>query len=101
MTYLGLALMKQLRDRNIQTEKCMNLTKKAKTTQEVILLGENQIEIGEIVYEIQRIYCGQKSAANLIEDQLLKADSQIDPLTNPTIIVYNKDSGAGMSKEVP
>jgi len=53
------------------------------------------------VYEIQRIYCGQKSAANLIEDQLLKADSQIDPLTNPTIIVYNKDSGAGMSKEVP
>ena len=79
----------------------MNLTIPVKTTQEVILLRENQIEIGEIVYEIHRIYCGQKSAASLIEDQLLKAESQIEPLTNPTVIVYNNDSGAGMSKEVP
>lgn len=64
-------------------------------------MRENKIEIGEIVYEIHRIYCGQKSAASLIEDQLLKEESQIAPLTNPPVIVYNKDSGAGMSKEVP
>ena len=80
---------------------CMIPTASAKTVYEVkALLQTNKIEIDQVVYEIDRIYCGKKSAALLIEEQLMKAKNQIAPLTNPTIVLYNNDSGAGMSKEV-
>ncbi|MBQ9717929.1 MAG: hypothetical protein IJV76_08050 [Clostridia bacterium] len=60
----------------------------------------NHVELNQVVYEIHRIYKGKKTAANLIRDRLIESKSQIEPLTQLPISMYNIDSGTGMSKEV-
>ena len=64
-------------------------------------LNTNHIELNQVVYEVHRIYKGKKTAANLVRDRLMESKNQIEPLTQQPASMYNIDSGAGMSKEVP
>lgn len=59
----------------------------------------NSIELNQVVYEVHRVYNGKKTAANLVRDRLMESKCQIQPLTQQPAMLYNMDSGAGMSKE--
>ena len=64
-----------------------------------VKLNTNNIELNQVVYEVHRVYNGKKTAANLVRDRLMESKCQVSPLTQQHAIVYNIDSGAGMSKE--
>ena len=61
-------------------------------------MNTNPILINRVVYEVQRIYAGNKPASELVRERLLEARSQIPPLTEQPNTMYN-NIGTGMSKE--
>ena len=64
-----------------------------------VKLNTNNIELNQVVYEVHRVYNGKKTAANLVRERLIESKNQVSPLTHQPAILYNIDSGAGMSKE--
>ena len=64
-----------------------------------VKLNTNNIELNQVVYEVPRVYNGKKTAANLVRERLIESKNQVSPLTQQPAILYNIDSGAGMSKE--
>ena len=64
-----------------------------------VKLNTNNIELNQVVYEVHRVYNGKKTAANLVRERLIESQNQVSPLTQQPAILYNIDSGAGMSKE--
>ena len=63
------------------------------------VMESKNVAINGVVYEVQRIYSGERSASDIVRQRLLEAKRNNPPLTKPQISSYNIN-GAGMSGEV-
>lgn len=63
-------------------------------------MNSNHIKLNETVYEIQRVYSGNATVADIIKKRLTSSHSQIPPLTVGESSVYNNISEVDVPREV-
>ena len=63
-------------------------------------MNSNKIQLNETVYEIQRVYSGTATVADIIKQRLTSHNYRKAPLTSSEMTVYNNISEVGMLREV-
>lgn len=58
------------------------------------------IEMGDVTYEIQRIFNGTQSATSLLQRRILRENRKMTPLTQQPFAPYTASSSVVSQKEV-
>ena len=63
-------------------------------------MNSSRIKLNETIYEVQRVYSGTATVADIIKKRLASYPNQKAPLTTGETAVYNSISEVSMPREV-